>query len=477
MRSLIGGVLAVAAGAGCVVGEEWDPAAESTTMSEVQKASRLANNVPFRNASGYSTTYSTRGYIDLNNEFFKNLGTNGRRCVSCHLPSSGWAITPADMQATFESSQGGVIDDDLGLGAVFRLNDGANTPTADVSTLEKRRSAYSLLLTKGLIRVGMPIPAGAEFELVNVSNPSNFNTGSTAAEISFYRRPLPAANLRALSTVMWDGRLTFPNQSIHFDLTMQATAATEGHAEGSPLTAAQRESLVVFQTELHNTQAWDDSAKDLRSESGDGGAAELIEQEFYIGINDNFGDMQTNAPFTPIVFDLYDAWSSSSNSARRAVERGQALFNTRAFTIAGVSGLNGESIRGNAPLPASFTGTCTTCHDAPNFGNHSISAPLNIGVAAASRRTPDLPLYTFRKIGTTETISVTDAGRAMVTGKWKDIGRFKGPILRGLAARAPYFHNGSAQDLAAAVQFYNVRFNMNLTSQEKLDLVAFLRTL
>ena len=64
-----------------------------------------------------------------------------------------------------------------------------------------------------------------------------------------------------------------------------------------------------------------------------------------------------------------------------------------------------------------------------------------------------------------------------MSGRWKDIGRFKGPILRGLAARAPYFHNGFAADLAAVVDFYDTRFELGLTADEKRDLVAFLRTL
>jgi cytochrome c peroxidase len=57
------------------------------------------------------------------------------------------------------------------------------------------------------------------------------------------------------------------------------------------------------------------------------------------------------------------------------------------------------------------------------------------------------------------------------------VGRGKGPILRGLAARAPYFHNGAAATLSEVVDFYNVRFQMNLTPQEKRDLVNFLQTL
>ena len=78
---------------------------------------------------------------------------------------------------------------------------------------------------------------------------------------------------------------------------------------------------------------------------------------------------------------------------------------------------------------------------------------------------------------TGEVIATTDPGRALITGKWKDIGRFKGPVLRGLAARPPYFHNGSAADLDAVVDFYDQRFGLGLTPQERSDLVAFLRTL
>ena len=71
----------------------------------------------------------------------------------------------------------------------------------------------------------------------------------------------------------------------------------------------------------------------------------------------------------------------------------------------------------------------------------------------------------------------TDPGRAIITGKWTDIGRFKGPILRGLASRAPYFHNGSAQTLEAVLDFYEQRFQIGLSPKERADLLAFLRAL
>ena len=88
-----------------------------------------------------------------------------------------------------------------------------------------------------------------------------------------------------------------------------------------------------------------------------------------------------------------------------------------------------------------------------------------------------MPLYTLQNKNTGEIKVTTDPGRALITGKWKDIGRFKGPILRGLAARAPYFHNGFAKDLEAVIDFYDERFGIGFTEQEKADLLAFLKTL
>jgi cytochrome c peroxidase len=124
-----------------------------------------------------------------------------------------------------------------------------------------------------------------------------------------------------------------------------------------------------------------------------------------------------------------------------------------------------------------ITGSCVTCHDSPNIGNHSVALPIDIGVSDASRRTPEMPLYTLQNKATGAIRQSTDPGRALLTGRWNDIGKFKGPVLRGLAARKPYFHDGSAADLRDVVEFYDVRFNIGLTPGEKDDLVAFLSAL
>ena len=498
---------------GCVVGVadvadggDSEEAAESDDLDVVvarhcDDRNRLANNVPVADATGVFTSVSSQGFIDLNNEFFQDLGTNGRRCVSCHVPTVGWTITPHQVQTIFNLTDGGKFDDGLGLSAVFRTVDGSNSPKADVSTLAKRRQAYSMLLNKAVIRIGLPIPANAEFDLIAVDDPYHF---ASAKELSLFRRPLPIANLKFDSTVMWDGREVVAGQTIAQDLATQASDATTTHAQGNPLTQKQRESIVNFELALTSAQIFDRKAGDLRAAGAKGGPAAIQTQEFYIGINDNFGDSRTGAKFNPVVFNIYDKWTNihsrkneddrhgyghghdnhghghghddhdDLDEARRSVARGQAIFNLRPITISGVSGINDEAVFGK---PAKLIGTCTTCHNTPNGGNHSVVAPLNIGLADASRRTPDMPLYTLRNKMTGEIVKVTDPGRALIDGKWSHIGRFKGPMLRNLAARAPYFHNGFAKDFDAVVDFYEDRFKLNLNKQERIDLIAFLRAL
>jgi cytochrome c peroxidase len=202
----------------------------------------------------------------------------------------------------------------------------------------------------------------------------------------------------------------------------------------------------------------------------------LSKQPFYTGINDSVGGDPTGAPFNPNVFTLYNHWANLNGQPnRQAVARGQALFNTLPIQITGVAGLN------DALGQPVINGTCTTCHDSPNVGNHSFSVPLNIGTTAypalPALDTSGLPIYTVQCSDGSPAVQVTDVGRAMKSGKCADVGKVKGPILRGLAGRAPYFHNGAAASLNDVVEFYSERFNLNLTDQQKSDLVAFLQTL
>ncbi len=253
-----------------------------------------------------------------------------------------------------------------------------------------------------------------------------------------FRRPLPAANLALISTVMWDGRVT--GATVDDALGAQADGATLGHAQATqPLSDDVDASVVGFETGLFNAQmfVWRGG---LLDKGGANGGAEAIASQALVA-----------APF-----DLFDAWQTSPDPNRQAVYRGQELFNTRERTTGG--------------------GPCSGCHSTQNSGTSFKGSFFSIGQSDADVRTPDLPLYTFQNIATSETVQTTDPGRALITGLWKDMSKFKVPSLRGLAARAPYFHNGSAQTLLDVVRFYET-FGFSFTASEESDLVAFLSAL
>jgi len=222
---------------------------------------------PFKakNESGVAHTINVGGFpvVASDNPFFLDLGTNGRRCVTCHQPGNNMSVSAASISDRFEASDG--------KDPIFRLNDGANSPLADVSTREARRDAYSMLLTKGVIRVGLSAPANAEFTIAEVVDPYGYSgRNDNGDELSLFRRPLPSTNIAFLSTIMWDGRETLQKGSpgaIHFDLAHQSNSATQGHAQApSPIDDATRELIVAYELGLFTAQVSDAGAGDLRKD-------------------------------------------------------------------------------------------------------------------------------------------------------------------------------------------------------------------
>lgn len=397
--------------------------------------------------AGSGATLFRAGAADPDGPYFSTLGTNGRTCATCHDRRAGWTVTPAGLQARFDATGG--------TDPIFRLVDGAGSPQADVSTVAARRTAYAVLLDKALVRVGLPIPAGAEFTLAAVDDPYGY---ASAAELSLFRRILPATNLGFAATLMWDGREP--------TLAHQAGDATTGHAQAASADPQQMATIVAFESSLDTAQLSDSVAGALDGDGATGGPAALAQQAFQIGIND-----PDASGFTPEVFTLYGAWAGLTGSdpatqRKLAIARGEVLFNSKVFAITGVPGSRDRA-----------AATCSTCHDTPGTGGHSLDETMSLGLDASGHRTSDLPLYTLRRTSDGTTVQTTDPGRALITGKWADIGKFQVPALRGLAMRAPYFHDGVAATLASVVNFYNTKFAIGMTAQEQADMTAFLEAL
>lgn len=109
---------------------------------------------------------------------------------------------------------------------------------------------------------------------------------------------------------------------------------------------------------------------------------------------------------------------------------------------------------------------CILCHNGPNFTDNQFH---NLGVPQVGPMKEDL-------------------GRYYVTKAEKDKGAFKTPTLRSIADTAPYMHDGAFKTLEEVVDFLNngggsnpnmspLVKPLNLTAEEKADLIAFLKAL
>lgn len=460
--------------------------------------------------TGTIRTYSDDGPVDTRGAFFQSLGTNGRTCATCHVIGEAMSLSAAGARRRFALTGGA---DPLFVGV-----DGANCPNG------RRESPadHSLLLESGLFRIALTPPANAQFSVSLVQDPYGCAitpNGSGQPVVSVYRRPLPATNLKFLSAVMWDGRETlapltsstsFPDNLVT-DLTDQANGAINGHAQAAqPATPAQLADIVNFELGLYTAQETDLLAGNLAGAEARGGAYNVYSysSQYYPGVNDPLGGDPAGDAFNPVSMTLFSSWKHLSYAdvrgpedwvritARRAIAAGEALFNTATINITNVRGLNDNVALGR---PKTIAGHCTTCHDTPNVGNHSLPLPLDIGTGHSSLpgmetdpqiqaalqqlSMPNLPVFLLQGCpnpfdsDTPASFYTTDPGKALTSGRCNDLNKMKGPVLRGLSARAPYFHNGSAANLLEVVNFYNERFQMGLTSVQKLELVAFLNSL
>jgi cytochrome c peroxidase len=386
----------------------------------------IPNNTPSRNPGGFAATFSTQGSVDLTGGFFQPQGTNSRSCGSCHIPENAWGITPNTLQLFFNQTGGSH--------PIFNALD-ANNPALDLSTEDARRAAFSMLLTRGVFRRGGALVANREWDLVDVEDPHGFANLTRLVE---WRRVMPTMNFQVGSaTVNWDGGNSVGTDQ-HAGLLNQAARNITGGQQGSPAPDSVIASIVDFESSLSAGQLIVQGVGRLDSDGARGGPEALS------GMTKSEGR-----------FDLFDAWIGDASPRRAQIARGQELFNNT-----NVSGRR-----------------CGACHNSANNGTNIQNALFNVGAASAASRTPDLPLYTFRNRATGELLQLTDAGRGNVTGLWSDLGRFKTPTLRGLAARAPYFHNGIATTLEDVVRHYEARLGFVFTDQEREDLVAFLNAL
>ncbi len=469
----------------------------------------LPAETSYANPDGRLGILNAEGPVDMKGHpFFEPLGPNGRACVTCHQPSDSMGLSLASIRQQWEVTGG---KDPL-----FDPVDGANCPNLPQGV----ESSHSLLLNRGLIRVGIQwsssprngVPVEPEFSIEVVRDPTGCNLhpqyGLTSENptVSVYRRPRVAANLKYIAYEVGPfnaKRLAMVNDSDPFtgqymsmnimsdarepSLRTQAISATRDHLQRKePLPDETLDRIVAFESQLYAAQMSSAVGGSLVEEGGPRalGQRNLWQQDR--GIGDNFG--------VPL-FRWFDMWNPASGETaeqrgfRESVARGHDVFFIRPFFISDTTHINTVGM-GN-PMKR----TCATCHNSSMVGTDLSAGWVDLGTtnlphARESVENPwttdkhELPLF---KITCNEdarphpflgrVIYTQDPGRALISGKCYDVGSMVMGQFRGLAARAPYFTNGSASSLRDLVDFYDRRFNIGFTEQEKVDLTNFLSVL
>lgn len=444
--------------------------------------------------------------------FFEPLSANGRACVTCHQPADAMGLSLTSIQQQWRET--------AGKDPLFATVDGANCPNLPAG----EAASHSLLLTRGLFRVALPWPPknpdgsaiDPEFTLEVVRDPTGCNTHPTYGlssdnpMVSVYRRPRIAANTKypahqsprmspfigknGLPTARDPDTGNFVGMNMmadarHPSLAVQARDAVVNHLEFTgKLSKKQLDEIVDFEQRIYAAQVTLTQAGSLVEPDGPPafGPRNLAKGDP--------GVLGNNT--TRWVFPMGDAWKTPSPSetaeqvAKRAqIRRGHDVFFFRTFWIKDSMHLNTVGL-GNPTKR-----TCATCHGMHMTGLDSANGWMDVGTTNLpwakevpqnpwSDKKPDLPLF---KITCKPRVSphpylgrviyTQDPGRALISGKCNDVGTIVMQQFRGLASRAPYFSNGSAASIRELIDFYDRRYNIQYSEQERLDLETFLASL
>ena len=435
----------------------------------------------------------TRGH-----PFFTALGPNGRACVTCHQPADGMSLAAASARGRWAAA--GASD------PLFAAFDGSNCP--DLPQAE--RASHSLLLDKGLFRIARPWPPRdpqgkaitPDFDIAVVRDPTGCNLsprwGLASADpaISVFRRPRPVANFKYILAMGFaiDPKAGLPlpidpetgKPSSHnlmadgraLSLSAQMREAAEAHLQMTRALGPRDIARIAdFEQRLYVAQQTDHSGAALDAGGAAGGPANLAASEA--------GRLGSQGV---AVWSEYAAWeraqddpklTSEQRAFRQSVARGAKVFRDRTFLISDSAGLNSPIGFGNP-----VRNSCVFCHNMSQMGMDVAPGQVDLGTTNLpfADPQPDLPLFRITCKAEPHphygrVIYTHDPGYALTTGRCADVGRITLQSLRGLAARAPYFSNGSAKDLRAVIDFYDRRYDIGYTEQEKQDLVNLMRAL
>ncbi len=270
------------------------------------------------------------------------------------------------------------------------------------------------------------------------------------------------------------GRLLYFDKRLSADGTISCAtchepkfAFTDGRAVSIGIKGQQggRSAPTVINRAYSLAQFWDGRAKSLEDQAV-GPMANAIEMgNTHAAVVQNLNKVPGYRKLFKAVFDSEDCdidmVAKAIATFERTVLSGNAPYDR--YKAGQKDAMSPEQIRG---MDVYFKkAKCDQCHEGINFTSNSYH---NLGIGM-DRPNPDV-------------------GRFEVTGRDRDWGTFKTPTLREIEHTAPYMHDGSLKTLEEVVDFYNkgglknknldeTMKPLNLTDQEKKDLVAFMKAL
>lgn len=453
----------------------------------------------YRNEHGTSRILMANGAMETaGHPFFEPLGPNGRACVTCHQPADGMSLTPESAQAQWDLY--GAAD------PLFAASDGSNCP----SLPQGERASHSLLLDHGLLRIPRQWPPRTpdgdvitpDFTIEVVRDPTTCNLdpryGLTSADprVSVFRRPRPVANFKYIEAMgfAYDPKSGMPlpldpdthrpvSGNLMADGRVLSLTGQMREAAGTHLEFLQRmddqdvERILEFERQIYSAQISDKVGGQLDAAGAHGGPDTLATSEA--------GRLGSQGI---AIWSEFEAWEKpeavvaddpAQTAYRQSVARGARIFRDRTFLITDSAGMNGPVGFGNPVRNA-----CAFCHNMSYMGMDVAPGQIDLGTTTQpfADPQPHLPLFRVTCTGRPHpfygrTILTSDPGYALTTGRCEDVGKITLQTLRSMPSRAPYFSNGTARTLRDVIDYYDRRYNIQYTEQEKQDLVNLLSAL
>ena len=453
----------------------------------------------YPNENGVLRTVLSGGPVETaGHPFFEPLGPNGRACVSCHQPADAMSLSVRTIRERWQSTGG--------RDPIFAAIDGSNCPNLPQGV----QASHSMLLEHGVFRIERPWPVTSfndrpvtpDFDIEVVRDPHGCNSapgsGPEAGRMSVYRRPRPVANMKYLLAVgfAYDpkqglalprdpddgsflaGNLMADNRAVNLRLQMED--ASRSHQEFlERMDPEDIKRIQAFELSVFTAQQRAGPGVELDSLGALGGPATLRDSEAGALGSQGIPVFSEFAAWEKISPEEAARMSPEELRWRRSVARGARVFRERTFLISDSAGINSPIGFGNP-----VRNSCVFCHNMTRMGNDVAPGQVDLGTTTQpfADPMPDFPLFRITCKGPPHphygrVILTHDPGFALTTGRCADVGKITLQSMRGLSARAPYFSNGSARDLRGVIDYYERRYSIGYTEQEKQDLVNLMSAL